>query len=68
MVKTLELNVGAFTDRLSEVIPSMMTMERGAFQQEIYITAEFTEATSAAEIQEAFENLINDATQYAYSR
>lgn len=68
MVKTLELNVGAFTDRLSEVIPSMMTMERGAFQQEIYITAEFTEATSAVEIQEAFENLINDATQYAYSR
>ena len=68
MVKTLELNIGAFTDRLSGAIPSTMTMEREAFQQEIYITAEFTEATSAAEIQEAFENLINDAAQYAHSR
>ena len=68
MVRELELNVGTFTDRLSEIVPSIISMGHEAFQQEIYITAEFPDATSAAEIQEAFENLINDAAQYAYSR
>ena len=68
MVRELELNVGTFTDRLSEIVPSIISMGHEAFQQEIYITAEFPDATNAAEIQEAFENLINDAAQYAYSR
>jgi hypothetical protein len=31
MVRALELNVGTFTDKLSEIVPSMMTMEREAF-------------------------------------
>lgn len=68
IVRALELNVDTFTNRLADIMPMVTTMEREAFQQEIYITAEFPDATSAMEIQEAFENLINDAAQYAYQR
>ena len=33
-------------------------------QQEVHITAEFPNATNSAEIQDAFDNIINRATQY----
>jgi hypothetical protein len=33
-------------------------------QQEVHITAEFPNVTNSAEIQDAFDNIINRATQY----
>lgn len=36
----------------------------GGLQQEVHITAEFPNATNSAEIQDAFDNIINRAAQY----
>lgn len=68
IVRTLELNAGAFINELSNLIPSMVAMEHEAIQQEVFITAEFPDVTNASEIEEAFNNLINDAMQYAYNK
>ena len=68
LVKTIELNSFSLLNELGNLIPSAYTMEREAFQQEVYITAEFPNAVDHTEIEEAFNNLLNDATQYAFSR
>ena len=68
LVKTIELNSFSLLNELGNLIPSAYTMEREALQQEVYITAEFPNAVDHTEIEEAFNNLLNDATQYAFSR
>jgi hypothetical protein len=37
-------------------------------QQDVHITAEFPNATNHSEIEEAFRNLTNYASQYAFRR
>lgn len=39
-----------------------------AIQQEVHITAEFPNATNSAEIQDAFDNIINRAAQYVTTK
>ena len=44
---------------------TLLENKNKTLEQEIYITAEFPNATNHSEIEEAFNNLANRATQYA---
>ena len=42
--------------------------EKDILQQEVSINVEFPNVTSSDEIERAFENIVNEAAQYAYRR
>ena len=47
---------------------SINNLVRDALEQSVSITAEFPNATNHSEIEQAFENIINMASQYAYRK
>ena len=70
MLKTLEVNASTYQNTLTDLINQnnyriYKDFQSSGAQQFITISAEFPNATDRNEIQEAFNNLINEAAQYA---
>lgn len=49
---------------LGNISAASVSNTADTLQQEVHITAEFPNATNSTEIQDAFDNIINRATQY----
>ena len=65
ILRTLDLQTKSLSNGLGEFFsPSVKDFEQ-TIEQDIHITAEFPNATNHSEIEEAFNNLANRATQYA---
>ena len=65
ILRTLDIQTGNFERGLGEFFNPSVKDNKQIFEQEVYITAEFPNATNHSEIEEAFNNLANRATQYA---
>ena len=65
ILNILDLQTGALEKGLGQLIDPIVKETSQTLEQEIYITAEFPNATNHSEIEEAFNNLANRATQYA---
>ena len=65
ILRTLDMQTGNFERGLGEFFNPSVKDNKQTLEQEVYITAEFPNATSHSEIEEAFNNLANRATQYA---
>ena len=65
ILDTLDLQAGALEKGLGQLINPIVKETSQTLEQEVYITAEFPNATNHSEIEEAFNNLANRATQYA---
>ena len=70
MLKALEVNASTYQNTLTDLISQnnyriYKDFQSSGAQQFITISAEFPNATDRNEIQEAFNNLINEAAQYA---
>ena len=65
ILRTLDIQTGNFERGLGEFFNPSVKDNKQTLEQEVYITAEFPNATNHSEIEEAFNNLANRATQYA---
>ena len=65
ILDTLDLQAGALEKGLGQLINPIVKETSQTLEQEVYITAEFPNAVHHSEIEEAFNNLANRATQYA---
>jgi hypothetical protein len=61
----IEMNARASSFALGDLIPSLVQDMSSTLEQQVSIVAEFPNATDHDEIEEAFNNLINTASQYA---
>ncbi len=62
----IEMNARASSLGLGDMIASSIKDNTQTIEQTVHITAEFPEATDRNEIEAAFDNLINMASQYAF--
>lgn len=68
LIEMIEMNARASSLGLGEMVASTIKDNSQTIEQQVYITAEFPEATNHSEIEEAFDNIINLASQYAFRR
>ena len=68
VISTLDTTMRAGGFGLGNLIPATVSDISGGFQQQVEIHAEFPNATDHYEIEEAFNNLVNKATQYANTK
>jgi hypothetical protein len=68
LIEMIEMNAKASSLGLGDMIASTIKDNSQTIEQQVYITAEFPEATNHSEIEEAFDNIINLASQYAFRR
>ena len=61
----IEMNARASSLALGDLFPSLVQDFGQTLEQTVTITAEFPDATDHNEIEEAFNNLLNTASQYA---
>ena len=61
----IEMNARASSLALGDLFPSLVQDFGQTLEQTVTITAEFPDATDRNEIEEAFNNLLNTASQYA---
>ena len=66
LVEMIEMNAKQSSLGLGEMFASTIKDTTQTIEQQVSITAEFPNATDHSEIEEAFDNLINMASQYAY--
>lgn len=66
LMELIELNARASSQGLGEMHAATIQDPLQNFEQQIQITAEFPDATDHNEIEQAFDNLINMASQYAH--
>ena len=66
LIEMIEMNARASSLGLGEMVASTIKDTSQTIEQQVSITAEFPNATDHSEIEEAFDNLINMASQYAY--
>ena len=66
LIEMIEMNARASSLGLGEMVASTIKDTSQTIEQQVSITAEFPNATDHSEIEEAFDNLINIASQYAY--
>ena len=66
LIEMIEMNARASSLGLGEMVASTIKDTSQTIEQQVNITAEFPNATDHSEIEEAFDNLINIASQYAY--
>jgi hypothetical protein len=64
ITKAIDLNALASAGYLAN-LGAASTVSTGTLEQEVHITAEFPNATDKESIKEAFNDLINLASQYA---
>ena len=62
----IEMNARASSLGLGDMVASSIKDNTQTIEQTVHITAEFPEATDRNEIEAAFDNLINMASQYAF--
>ncbi|MBR2247140.1 MAG: hypothetical protein IJ880_08980 [Bacilli bacterium] len=65
ILRTLDMQTGSFEKGLGDFFSPNVKDNSQIFEQNVNITAEFPNATNHSEIEEAFNNLANRATQYA---
>ena len=65
ILKTLDMQTSNFEKGLGNFNSPNIKENKQTIEQEVNITAEFPNATNHSEIEEAFNNLANRATQYA---
>ena len=66
ILRTLDLQTGLFSKGLGSIItPLIANMQQGTLDQNVHIDATFPNVTDHSEIEAAFDNLINKASQYA---
>ena len=65
ILRTLDLQAGSFSRGLGDFFSPSVKEHSEIFEQNVNITAEFPNAVNHSEIEEAFNNLANRATQYA---
>lgn len=65
ILRTLDMQTGSFERGLGDFFSPNVKDNNQIFEQNVNITAEFPNATNHSEIEEAFNNLANRATQYA---
>ena len=66
ILRTLDLQTDLFSNGLGNIItPFMDNLASQVLEQNVHIDASFPNATDRNEIEAAFDNLINKATQYA---
>lgn len=66
ILRTLDLQTGLFSKGLGSIITPLITnMQQGVLDQNVHIDATFPNVTDHSEIEAAFDNLINKASQYA---
>ena len=68
VISTLDTTMRSGGFGLGNLIPATVSDISGGFQQQVEIHAEFPNATDHYEIEEAFNNLVNKATQYANTK
>ena len=69
MLDTIDLNARQASFGLGNLIATSIKDEKSnTLQQQVAITAEFPNVQNHTEIEEAFNNLINQASQYAYRK
>ena len=61
----IEMNARASSMGFGNLAPTSFQENSQTLEQQVTITAEFPNATNHDEIEEAFNNLINTASQYA---
>ena len=66
LVEMIEMNARQSSLGLGEMHASTIQDTAQTIEQQVSITAEFPNAVDHSEIEEAFDNLINMASQYAY--
>ena len=66
LIEMIELNAKASSLGLGDLVASTIKDNSQVIEQNVTITAEFPNAVDHSEIEEAFDNLINVASQYAY--
>lgn len=65
ILRTLDVQSGLFSKGLGDFFAPYVKDLGQTVEQDVHITAEFPNATNRTEIEEAFNNLVNRATQYA---
>ena len=65
MMRNISASIFASMRGLGEISPIRPILNKDALEQKVQITAQFPGVTSRYEIEEAFNNLINKAAQYA---
>lgn len=66
ILRTIDLQTGLFSKGLGNIItPFIADMQQGVLDQNVHIDATFPNVTDHSEIEAAFDNLINKASQYA---
>ena len=66
ILRTIDLQTGLFSKGLGNIItPFIADMQQGVLDQNVHIDATFPNVTDHNEIEAAFDNLINKASQYA---
>ena len=66
LLRTIDLQTGLFSKGLGNIItPFIADMQQGVLDQNVHIDATFPNVTDHNEIEAAFDNLINKASQYA---
>ena len=65
ILRTLDVQSGLFSKGLGDFFAPYVKDLGQTIEQDVHITAEFPNATNRTEIEEAFNNLVNRATQYA---
>ena len=66
ILRTIDLQTGLFSKGLGNIITPFITdMQQGVLDQNVHIDATFPNVTDHNEIEAAFDNLINKASQYA---
>lgn len=66
LLRTIDLQTGLFSKGLGNIITPFITdMQQGVLDQNVHIDATFPNVTDHNEIEAAFDNLINKASQYA---
>ena len=66
LIEMIEMNARASSFGLGEMYAATIKDSLQNFEQQVHITAEFPDATDHSEIEQAFDNLINMASQYAH--
>jgi hypothetical protein len=66
LIEMIEMNARASSLGLGEMVASTIKDSSQTIEQSVHITAEFPNAVNHSEIEEAFDNLINMASQYAH--
>ncbi len=65
LLRTLDMSISNMAFGLGELMSGSVTDQTETIEQDVHITAEFPNVTNHSEIEEAFNNLIGKAAQFA---